>query len=34
MTNIFIEEFLRNIPNIKDITLGSKYEFLQGKDYE
>ena len=32
--NIFTEEFLRNIPDIRDITLGNKYEFYKENDYE
>lgn len=34
ITDIFTEELLRNIPDIKDITLGSKYEFYKENNYE
>ena len=32
--DIFTEEFLRNIPDIRDIALGDKYEFYKENDYE
>lgn len=34
MIDIFTEEFLRNIPDIRDIALGNKYEFYEENNYE